>query len=200
MENCSDISDRIEKLEDELNKLRAEQARKTAQEFEREHEFIAIPANDDKGVEEFTLSKYPTTRGQFNKFLQDSQGYHNDQWWAGFPAGCRKEERKVCTDKLDHPMTEVNWFEAAAYCRWLSKRLGKDLHLPSEAQWYQAATGGDEENVYPWGKEMEEDRCNSYESGIGGTTPVDKYPKGATKQGVMDMSGNTWEWCEDEYK
>ena len=101
---------------------------------------------------------------------------------------------------LDHPVVNVTWHEASAYCQWLSQQLPEELHdliarLPTEAEWEKAARGiyGYE---WPWGNEWDATRCNSTESGRGATTPVGAYsPQGASPYGAVDMVGNIWEWC-----
>lgn len=87
-----------------------------------------------------------------------------------------------------------------AFCRWLSHRTGSKIDLPTEWQWQQAATGGDRSRKYPWGGEWDEHRCNSRKSNLIRTTAVGMYLRGATKQGVMDMAGNVFEWCQNKYK
>jgi len=110
------------------------------------------------------------------------------------------------------PAVNVTWYAANAYCKWLLKHWddleegGTDisepalLRLPTEAEWTLAA-GGEENNRYPWDTDQVttevEDivrRANVDESGIRRTTPVWMHPHGASPHGVMDMSGNVWEW------
>ena len=59
----------------------------------------------------------------------------------------------------NHPAENVSWYDAVAYCRWLSKRLGYEIQLPTEWEWQQAATGGDPTNQYPWGPDWDSKRC-----------------------------------------
>ena len=101
------------------------------------------------------------------------------------------------------PRTNVKWYEAIAFCRWLTAQIGArgdmSITLPTEQQWQRAAQG-DDGREYPWGREFDMNKCNTQESGIGQTTPVTQYPQGASPYGVLDMSGNVWEWCLTDYR
>jgi formylglycine-generating enzyme required for sulfatase activity len=76
----------------------------------------------------------------------------------------------------------------------LSFQIGLTITLPTEQQWQRAAQG-DDERAYPWGDKFDPALCNTYESRIRHTTPVNRYPAGASPNGVCDMIGNIWEWC-----
>ncbi|MCA9939126.1 MAG: SUMF1/EgtB/PvdO family nonheme iron enzyme, partial [Anaerolineales bacterium] len=93
-----------------------------------------------------------------------------------------------------HPVVNVSWDDAMAYCRWLREKTGKPITLPSEAEWEKAARGGQDAWEYPWGDAFDRLRCNGKELGLGTTTPVGIFPDGASPYGVLDMSGNVWEW------
>ena len=105
--------------------------------------------------------------------------------------------------KKDHPVTYVKWTEAMAYCQWLNQILNSEftrsgqnliLRLPTEAEWEKAARGIDGLE-YPWGNTFDKNKCNTSESGKGGTTPVGLYsPQGNSPYGCADMAGNVWEW------
>ena len=94
--------------------------------------------------------------------------------------------------KDDHPVTQVSYNDALAYCEW----KGKDL--PTEAQWEKAARGS-EGNEYPWGNSEPDDTLANYDDIIGTTTAVDLYQKGRSAYGVYDMAGNVNQWCKDFY-
>ncbi len=95
-----------------------------------------------------------------------------------------------------HPVVDVTWHEAVAYCRWLGERTGIDLGLPTSERWRFAAAGP-QRLRWPWGDEFAPGRCNSLEAGFGTTTPVDAWPDGAGPFGTLDQAGNVWEWCAD---
>lgn len=96
----------------------------------------------------------------------------------------------------NHPIANVSWDDAKAYCTWAG------MKLPSEAQWEKAARGA-EGRKYPWGNVFDPDklRCSKKSYGdAGGTTPAGHYPEGVSSCGALDMAGNVWQWCEDWYE
>lgn len=98
----------------------------------------------------------------------------------------------------NHPVVQVSWKDAMAYCEWLSRKMGYQISLPTEAQWERAARGsGKAYYRYPWGNEADLNRMNFAETGIGTTSPVGCFPSGKTAIGCMDMIGNVREWCLD---
>ncbi len=106
-------------------------------------------------------------------------------------------------NKDDQPVI-VTWYAARAYCLWLSLLEGnKDglYRLPQEMEW-EFAAAGEAGRRYPWPKERGEPtpKLANYNSNEGATTPVGRYPEGATPEGLQDMAGNVWEWTEDLYK
>ena len=154
---------------------------------------------------DYWIGKNPITNAQFRQFV-DSDGYTNQAYWT--PAGWqwRKSEKLVKPlywndakwNGADYPVVGVSWFEAVAYCRWLSKQTGIVFRLPSEAEWEKAARGSDG-RIYPWGNTWDEKRANSSELGLQKTTPVGSYPTGASPYGALDMAGNVWEWCATQW-
>jgi formylglycine-generating enzyme required for sulfatase activity len=107
-------------------------------------------------------------------------------------------------ERGDHPVVQVSWRDATAYCAWAGTRL------PSEAEWEYAARGGITGAVFPWGNDLEPDgdhRMNVWQGtfpaentladGFLGTAPVDAFPPNGF--GLFNMTGNVWEWCADWY-
>jgi hypothetical protein len=142
----------------------------------------------------FEMGKYPVTVAEYKVFVEDD-GYAEEQWWkeGGFE---RETEPRDWVEQLEHPnqpVTRVNWYEAAAYGAW------KGARLPTEAEWEMAAAGKSERE-YPWGNEKPDATRANFLMGPGHATPVGLYPAGATPEGLQDMAGNVWEWCEDWYE
>ena len=147
--------------------------------------------NHEKDLEmkAFFIDKYPVTNAQFKKFLETS-GYkpkdnHNflKDWKDGtYPQGWAKK-----------PVTRVSIEDARAYAAWAGKRL------PHEWEWQYAAQGTDA-RPYPWGTQADNLAVPKFENGreLRSPTDVDAFPKGASPLGVMDMTGNVWQWT-DEY-
>jgi formylglycine-generating enzyme required for sulfatase activity len=93
----------------------------------------------------------------------------------------------------------VSWYEAHAFSRWLGQKLGRDVHLPTEAEWEKAARGKDG-LTYPWGAEFDAARCNMADTGIGRTSAVGMFPDGKSPCDALDMSGNVLEWCLTKWR
>lgn len=149
-------------------------------------------------VDNFVMSKYPVTNAQFGIFADAVDGYRNPRWWAfseyaqrWFAAHRLAAPPRFNGEKL--PRENVNWYEAKAFANWLGAQLRMKVDLPTVAQWQRAAKG-DDDRYFPWGDDYYEDCCNTVETGLKQTTPVDRYHKGVSPYGVYDMSGNTWEW------
>ncbi len=149
-------------------------------------------------VPAFEIAKYPVTVAQYDLFIQDD-GYAKPEWWENLGAKIEAPQELPTFSRPDHPRVNLTWYEAIAYCRWLSAQTGKTVSLPTEQMWQRAAQG-DYNPKYPWGAWAEK-RCN-YAKKHGGTTPVTLYEgkdKGDSPYGVVDMAGNVWEWCITAY-
>ena len=147
-------------------------------------------------VKSFRIAKYQVTFGQFQTFIEADDGYHNPEWWHGI--GTHRSVPSQPRPFDNHPVEVVSWYDAIAFCRWSSERLGFRIRLPTEWEWQQAATGGDPENKFTWGKAWNPDMANTRESDLLRTTAVGMYPQSISPVGAMDMIGNVWEWCTNE--
>jgi formylglycine-generating enzyme required for sulfatase activity len=146
-------------------------------------------------VPPFRLARYPVTWVQYRAFLDAEDGYCKE--------GLLREEEpgRQLWSFANYPVINVSWYDALAYCRWLSVKLQLPIRLSTEWEW-QWATAGSAQREYPWG-EWNKQRANSYDAGIGRTVAVGLYPLGRSlfgeDVGVDDMAGNVWEWCLNEH-
>ncbi len=132
----------------------------------------------------FYIARVPITNAQYRLFVEATGREPPESWEGGRPP----------KGKANHPVVYVSWYDALAYCEWLSGVTGKSITLPSEAEWEKAARGSKDRRAFPWGDKFDATLCNSGELGLGDTTPVGVFPDGASPYGVEDMSGNVWEW------
>ncbi len=160
---------------------------------------------------DYWLAKYPVTYAQYEVFV-NSDGYSNQRYWteAGWSWKGEKTQPEYGWHDPEwhisnHPVIGVTWYEAYAFCRWLTEKLGNtlpvgwEIRMPTEAEWEKAARHPDERK-FPWGDEFSARKCNVYESELKRTTPVGMYPDGANPAiGIHDLSGNVWEWCVSQW-
>lgn len=132
---------------------------------------------------DYYIAKTPVTNAQYATFVR-ATGYKAPEHW---------QNGEIPVGKEAHPVVHVSWDDAMTYCEWLSGASSKSYTLPSEAEWEKAARGTDG-RIYPWDNMFDKRKCNVKESGIGGTTPVDKYPQSTSSYGILDMAGNVLEW------
>jgi formylglycine-generating enzyme required for sulfatase activity len=133
----------------------------------------------------YQIAKYPVTVAEYDCCVRAGQKE---------PANWRQQ-----LEKLDHPVVDVSWRDAAAYAQWLSERSGQPWRLPSEAEWEKAARGTDA-RIYPWDDTFRRTRCNSSEGKKGSTTPVGSYLRGVSPYGALDIIGNVWEWTSSLFR
>ena len=179
-------------------------------------QFMAIPDGTYKtsagrvATESLEISKYPVTNRWYRKFVE-AGGYKSEnhrRYWTKNGIEWLKstgtEHPKLWFDYKwncpNHPVVGVCWWEADAFCRWLeaSRNDGYVYRLPTEPQW-EAVAAGSERREYPWGKDFDASKCNTYESGINKTSAVGIFPDGETLEKVADLSGNVWEWTRTDY-
>jgi formylglycine-generating enzyme len=172
------------------------------------------------GVKDFWMDKYPVTVAQFAEFIKATNfktqaeefgdagffDFKTGYWglkkgadWQ-FPLG-----KDTVSAPLDHPVTQVSWNDAVAYCKWANKRL------PNSQEFLLVEKNGkpDYEKMYTWGDDFFEKGIfkanfwqgvfpyqNTVEDGFLTTSPVGHF--GLNKLGLGDIGGNVWQWCSDE--
>ncbi|MEW5939846.1 MAG: SUMF1/EgtB/PvdO family nonheme iron enzyme, partial [Chloroflexota bacterium] len=226
--NCADLADELGYLPDDLyDFVRVEQvvnlfyiAKHPVTNLQYERFLNADDFHAEKYWTKFPKYSEPDKNGEIK--LLGEWGDEGYQWLQKNWDESKKVFPRYWTDprfgiaRRTAPVVGITWYEANAYCRWLSEQ--RDLpetkflssfilppssfvfRLPTETEWVFAA-GGEKDNRYPWdekGATKDEKeilrRANTAESGINRTTPVGMYPLGRTNTGIWDLAGNVWEW------
>lgn len=158
----------------------------------------------------FQVRRYPITVLEFGKFVKEG-GYRSREFWPAQSWEFLTEHR---IDMPGHwfeqeqtpnaPVTEVSWFEASAYCRWLANAVdcGHVVRLPSSNEWEYVARRSSLSRQRSQWKLVDRDGvpiANWSGAGLWCKTPAGLFPRSNTDDGVIDMYGNVEEWCTDEW-
>jgi formylglycine-generating enzyme required for sulfatase activity len=150
-----------------------------------EPDVVVIPAGDalledpprTVHVNVFAIARHPVTNAEFAEFAT-ATGHPAGSWARGLG---------------DHPAEGLSWADAVAYCRGLSVSTGRIYRLPDEREWEKAARGTSGRR-WPWGNEAGPGLANVAEAGLGATSPVGAFARGASPEGLVDLVGNVREW------
>ncbi len=165
-------------------------------------------------VRPFYVAKYLVTYSQFQAFLDAPDDFADLRWWQGFPEKYIKQAMSTAVAQYDnYPRDSVSWYQAVAFSRWLDAKYREhslfgqfpagdwQIRLPAEQEWQWMAQNGTNARQYPWGDWDEQPRANTTEAGIGDrSTAVGMYPHGRAECGALDVAGNLFEWCLNDYK
>jgi formylglycine-generating enzyme required for sulfatase activity len=157
----------------------------------------------------FHIARYLVTNAEYARFIA-AGGYENRQWWT--ENGWQYRQKQGWTaprywhnsqfHNPSQPVVGISWYEATAYCHWLTMQgytqgwlpLNHEIRLPTSLEWERAARHIDW-RPYPWAQdEPTPERANYKATGIGRPSPVGCFPAGAAACGAQDMAGNVWEW------
>jgi formylglycine-generating enzyme required for sulfatase activity len=136
----------------------------------------------------YYLDKTEVTNAMYAKFVQ-ATGFQTKGDWRSRADGTKFDPAHFDVNRDPHPVVNVTWDDAAAYCKWAGRRL------PTEAEWEKAARGGDK-RLWPWGNEPHPEFANV---DVGqeeepDTKPVGSFARDASPAGILDLAGNVREW------
>ena len=164
-------------------------------------------------LDSYYIGKYEVRNDEYNYFVADS-GYYDASLWSETGWEYIQSERRTrpvdwvegnepwinceLSNTPDRPINNITWYEAEAYCNWLSRETGETYALPTEAQWERAARGPDPGRPFAYGRVHDADKYNNMMYS-GELYPVGYYKKDKSYDGCYDMAGNLLEFCSDLY-
>lgn len=171
------------------------------------HPSDAGPVRTTKITKGYYILDTKVTADAYCEFLNEAK-QEKESWiiagsfLGGYSVIRLKDGRYIPVEKRDRAfVSTTTWHGATAYCEWLSRKLGRKVRLPTEAEWEYCAKG-QEGREFPWGK-IRDNNVN-YGYLIAPDDPPHKlakaYPANATPQKVYDMIGPIAEWCNDLYQ
>ena len=168
-------------------------------------DWVAFPAGQVARPDElaavlvgpFSLARTPLTNAQFGTFIE-AGGYKESRWWQDLALTVRSPRTSDWTED-EAPKLQISWFEAVAYCRWLSEQIDARVRLPTEWEWQWAAMGERDPSAAS-DFLLRDSHSNLKETSLGRTNLVSQYADHAQTSGLTDMFGNVWEWCLNEGK
>lgn len=178
-----------------------------------QHGFEVVSNPDELvSVSSFYIDRECVTHGDYLKFVQ-AGGYSDAQYWpeevlpsllqfidaTGCPGPKGWVEGAPPSNRLDHPVVGICWYEANAYANWAGKRLPSTEEWQRAGTWPKGQSGGTHELRYPWGNAFDPTKANLWASGQGGTVPVKAFKLGETPNGVRQLIGNVWEWVDTQF-
>jgi hypothetical protein len=133
-------------------------------------------------VPQFSIAKYPIRAAQYKAFLQAPDGFCNISWWDFSPDAYSYAQAHEAIPNFEHlgdlaPLTDISWYDATAFCRWMSYRTGLDVRLPTEQEWQLALLS---------------DR-HHYPTKVRASMVTNYY------NDRPEMNSNLWEWCFNEW-
>jgi len=167
----------------------------------------------------YRIGRYAVTNVEYRRFIE-AGGYQERRWWTehgwrylqpGSERWYESSDERITLPRFwedstynqpTQPVVGVSWYEAAAYCAWLTEvgraagwlATGDAIRLPTSLEWERAARGTDQRR-YPWGDDAPDaERANYDATGINHPTAVGCFPAGAAACGALDMAGNVMEW------
>ena len=135
-------------------------------------------------VDPFALAAFQTTNAEYSRFLLNA--HRPPPLWDDTNLNDPKQ-----------PVVAVSWFDAVAYCDWLTRIFGKTYRLPTEAEWERAARGGVDGEDFPWGNCAPEELPNYSSRWKSGPESVGLYAP--NPYGLYNLGDNVHEWCADWY-
>ena len=136
-------------------------------------------------VKSFAMDRTEVTNAEYAEFLRTANRPWPDHW--------RSPKAPAGEETL--PVSNVSYEDATAFADWRSKRDGVTYRLPTEEEWEYAARNGDQNDLYPWGKEWKSNHAVVDEPN---TLPVRSRPEGKNRWGAEDLIGNVWEWTSSK--